>query len=63
MVLTDLSSERDAAFVARGPVCVSCRFKEPRREELEPQLLLLPEPVREAILSWARAGSAAGPAS
>lgn len=33
------------------------RTKEPGWVEAEPQLLLLPEPVREAVLGWALRGS------
>jgi hypothetical protein len=39
------------------------RTKEPGWTEAEPQLLLLPEPVRQAVLSWALPAQEPGQAS
>ena len=59
----DAVPESERLPIDHDHIGFSRRCKEPGWEELEPQLLLLPAPVRDAVLTWAKAGSSAGPAS
>lgn len=47
----------DTHAIDRDHVAYGKRCKEPGWEEAEPQLLLLPEPVRHAVLGWAAHGA------
>jgi hypothetical protein len=47
----------DSPFaIDRDHAAFAERCKLPNEPEMEPQLLLLPEPVREAVLRWAATG-------
>jgi hypothetical protein len=51
------ASIEDSPFeVDRDHAAFAERVKHPNRPEAEPQLLLLAEPVRDAVLRWAIAG-------
>ncbi len=47
----------DEAAIDRDHIAYGKRCKEPGWDEAEPQLLLLPEPVRHAVLAWAAHGA------
>ena len=48
------SAVADSPFaIDREHLAFAERVKEPGQVELEPQVLLLPEPVRAAVLAWA----------
>jgi len=48
------ASIEDSPFdIDRDHAAFAERVKLPNRPEAEPQLLLLPEPVRDAVLGWA----------
>jgi hypothetical protein len=51
------SSIEDSPFeIDRDHAAFASRVKQPNRPEAEPQLLLLADPVRDAVLRWAIPG-------
>lgn len=47
--------------IDRDHVEQAMRTKEPGWVEAEPQVLMLPDPVREAVLAWALRGESSAP--
>ena len=57
----DAVPEAERHAIDHDHITFSRRCKERGWEELEPQLLLLPAPVCDAVLTWAKAGASAAP--